>query len=185
MVTLFLTQVQNQLRGRQKGQVYCGRPLYISPQRTHKYDPPTLTSDLVTWLALNVVYMNDLIHTICRSRSTKLSPSVHIIMRKNKFVFYSPKFGAGLLYVHACSVAQLYLILCNPMNCSPPCCSVLGISQARILEWVAISFSRESPQPRAGTRISGIGSSEESQWVLHHEPPEKPGFLYSKKSLKH
>ena len=31
---------------------------------------------------------------------------------------------------------------CNPMDCSPPGCSVHGISQARILEWVAISFSR-------------------------------------------
>jgi len=39
MVTLFLTQVQNQLRSRQKGQVNRGRPLYISPQRTRKYDP--------------------------------------------------------------------------------------------------------------------------------------------------
>ena len=38
MVTLFLTQVQNQLRSRQKGQVYRGRPLYISPQWTPKYD---------------------------------------------------------------------------------------------------------------------------------------------------
>ena len=35
-----------------------------------------------------------------------------------------------------------------PMGCSPPGCSVHGISQARILEWVAISFSRGSPQPR-------------------------------------
>ena len=32
--------------------------------------------------------------------------------------------------------------LCHPMDCSPPGFSVNGISQARILEWVAISFSR-------------------------------------------
>ena len=41
-------------------------------------------------------------------------------------------------------VVQLYLILCDPMNCSPPGSSVHGLLQARILEWVAISFSRES-----------------------------------------
>ena len=35
---------------------------------------------------------------------------------------------------------------CDPVNCSPPGSSVLGISQARILEWVAISFSRGSSQ---------------------------------------
>ena len=40
-----------------------------------------------------------------------------------------------------CSVIQSCLTLCDPMNCSPPGSSVHGISQARILEWVAISFS--------------------------------------------
>ena len=38
-------------------------------------------------------------------------------------------------------VAQLFPILCNPMDCSPPHSSVHGIFQARILEWFAISFS--------------------------------------------
>ena len=40
--------------------------------------------------------------------------------------------------------AQLCLTLCDPMDYSPPGSSVYGISQARILEWVAISFSRGS-----------------------------------------
>ena len=34
--------------------------------------------------------------------------------------------------------------LCNPMNCNPPSCSVHWILQARILEWVAVPFSRQS-----------------------------------------
>ena len=42
-----------------------------------------------------------------------------------------------------CLVTQSCLILCNPMDCSLPGSSVHGISQARILEWVAISFSSE------------------------------------------
>ena len=41
-------------------------------------------------------------------------------------------------------VAQSCLTLCNPMDCNPPHSSVHGILQARILEWVAIPFSRES-----------------------------------------
>ena len=45
-------------------------------------------------------------------------------------------------------VAQLCLTLCDPMDCSPPSSSVHGILQARILEWVAIPFSRGSFQPR-------------------------------------
>ena len=44
--------------------------------------------------------------------------------------------------------------LCDPMDCSPPGSSVHGIFQARILEWVAISFSRVSSQPRDQTRVS-------------------------------
>ena len=47
--------------------------------------------------------------------------------------------------MHAKSL-RLGLTLCNPMDCSPPSSSVHGILQARILEWVAISFSRESTQ---------------------------------------
>ena len=41
-------------------------------------------------------------------------------------------------------VAKLCLTLCNSIDCSPPGSSVHGISQARILEWLAISFSRGS-----------------------------------------
>ena len=48
------------------------------------------------------------------------------------------------------------------MDCSPPGSSVHGISQARILEWVAISFSRGSSWPRDGT------SSPACRWILHH-----------------
>ena len=43
------------------------------------------------------------------------------------------------------------------MDCSPPGSSVCGISQARLLEWVVISSSRRSSQPRDRTRVSCIG----------------------------
>ena len=46
--------------------------------------------------------------------------------------------------------------LCDPMDCSLPGSSVHGISQARILEWVAISFSMGSSLPRDQTPISCI-----------------------------
>ena len=39
------------------------------------------------------------------------------------------------------------LTLCDPMDCSPPGSSVHGILQARILEWVAMLFSRDRPNP--------------------------------------
>ena len=45
-------------------------------------------------------------------------------------------------------VAQSCLTLCDPMDCSLPGSSIRGIFQARILEWVAVSFSRRSSRPR-------------------------------------
>ena len=56
--------------------------------------------------------------------------------------------------MHACSVM---LDSCDPMDCSPPGSSVPRISQARTLEWVAISSSRGSPPPRDGTGVSCLG----------------------------
>ena len=47
-------------------------------------------------------------------------------------------------YILKMLVSQSCPTLCDPMDCSPPGSSVLGILQARILEWVAIPFSRGS-----------------------------------------
>ena len=53
-------------------------------------------------------------------------------------------------------VAQLCLTLSDPMDCGLPGSSVHGIFQARVLEWVAISFSRGSSWPRDWTQVSCI-----------------------------
>ena len=51
------------------------------------------------------------------------------------------------------------------MDCSLPGSSIHGISQARILEWVAMSFSKGSSWPRHQTRISCIGRQILNQWA--------------------
>ena len=53
-------------------------------------------------------------------------------------------------------VAQSCLTLCDLMDCSLPGSSIHGIFQARVLEWVAISFSKGLSQPRDHTRVSRI-----------------------------
>ena len=77
-------------------------------------------------------------------------------------------------------VAQLCSTLFDPVDCSLPGSSVHGILQARILEWVTISFSRGSSRPRDRTRVSCIGGD-----ALTSEPPGKPAiFGDSAKYLK-
>ena len=62
-----------------------------------------------------------------------------------------------MLYIKYCVlVSQSCLTLCDPMDCSPPGFSVHGILQARILESVAIPFSRRSSQTRDQTQVSRI-----------------------------
>ena len=61
-----------------------------------------------------------------------------------------------------------YLVVsnsCDPMDCNLPGSSVHGILQARILEWVVISFSRGSSRPRNGTRVSCIASWFFTDWA--------------------
>ena len=62
-------------------------------------------------------------------------------------------------------VAQLFPILYEPMDNSPPNSSVHGILQARILEWVAIPFSRGSSQPRDQTQVSCISGRFITVWA--------------------
>ena len=64
------------------------------------------------------------------------------------------------------TVAKLCSTLCGPMDCSPPGSSVHGISQARILKWVAISHSTGSFWTRGLACISCISCN--GRWVLYH-----------------
>ena len=80
----------------------------------------------------------------------------------------SPKHSAETL--GACGgqrklVAHSCLTLCDPMDCSLPGSSVCGILQARVLEWVAISFSRGSSQSRNWTQISCIAGRFFTIWA--------------------
>ena len=62
-------------------------------------------------------------------------------------------------------VAQPCPTLCDPMDCSLPGSSVHGIFQAIVLEWIAISFSRGSSQPRDRTQVSRIVDRHFTVWA--------------------
>ena len=84
------------------------------------------------------------------------------------FCYLQPK-SANEHGICCCLVTKLCLTLCDPMDCSLPGSSVHGIFQARILEWLAISFSRGSSWPRDRTHISCITGR-----FFITEPPGKP-----------
>ena len=63
------------------------------------------------------------------------------------------------------SVAKSCPTLCDCMDCSLPGSSVHGISQARLLEWVAIYFSRGSSQPRDRTWVSCVAGRFFTIWA--------------------
>ena len=69
--------------------------------------------------------------------------------------FYVEEF-LNFMWLICVSRSQSCPTLCDPMDCSPPGSSVHGIFQARVLEWVAIPFSRGSSQPRVQTQVSCI-----------------------------
>ena len=82
-------------------------------------------------------------------------------------------------------VVQLCLILCHPMDYT-----VHGILQARILEWVAFPFSRESSQPRDRTQVSHIAGGFFTSWATREaQKSEKyykmPLSLYTCKYIKY
>ena len=77
--------------------------------------------------------------------------------------------------------AQSCPTLWDPMECNPPGPSVHGIFQTRILEWVAIPFSRGSSRPRDQTQVSStagrfftVWTTGKSQW--RHSVPGRSGY---------
>ena len=79
-----------------------------------------------------------------------------------------------LKYYIKSEVTQSCLTLRDPMDCSQPA-SVYRIFQARVLEWVAISFSRGSPDPGIEPQSPTLQAG-----ALPSEPPGKPNFDYVK-----
>ena len=86
------------------------------------------------------------------------------------------------IYSGCCCLAASHVwLFCDPINCSLPGSSIHGILQARILEWVAIPFSRGSSWPRDRAWIYCIG-----RWILYHWPTrEAPRYILSNEKFKY
>ena len=128
-------------QGWSPGLPHCRRILY---QLSHKRSPRTLE-----WVAFP--FSRDL-------PDTEIKPTSPVLAGR----FFTT-------YHLGVKVTQLCLTLCNPMDCSLTGSSIHGIFQARILEWVAISFSRDLPNPGIEPRSPALQADS-----LPAEPQEKP-----------
>ena len=107
-------------------------------------------------------------HDWSDSSSSKTFTLILLLHFRKRFFNFQISFYWGC----CCLVTKPCLTLCDLMDCSPPGSSVYGISQARILEWVAISFSRRSSWPRDRTHISCLAGC-----FFTTVPPGKTIFL--------
>ena len=92
------------------------------------------------------------------------------------FLYSFSVYSCHLFLISSASVSekseatQSCLTLCDPMDCSLPGSFIHGIFQARVLEWVAISFSRGSSWPRDWTQVSLIESRCFTVWATREVP---------------
>jgi len=103
-----------------------------------------LISFMMDWIDFLVV--QGTLKSLLQHHSLKASIIVLLLIRKERKV-------------------QSCLTLCNHMDCSLPGSSVHGIFQARVLEWVAISFCRGSSWPRDRTQVSHIAGRRFIVWA--------------------
>ena len=84
----------------------------------------------------------------------------------------STLFMGGVLFTQPC------LTLCKSMHCSLPGSSVHGILQTRILEWVAISFSRDLPDPGIKPGSPVLQADSLPSELLESPIVNQLGYLY-------
>ena len=90
-------------------------------------------------------------------------------------------------YNCCCLVAHSCPTLCNPMDCSLPVYSAHGISEARILEWIAISFARGSSWLRDQNHIFCLAGGFFTTWEaqdIHKSPKIKNRCHYTKRKVR-
>ena len=119
---------------------YCGACGILLPELEIEPKPPQSKC----WVLITVPQGNSLFYSV---RGLQGHPQGWFIegLLRFRIGYTSPP-----IYV-LCSVTQFCLTLPNPMNCSLPGSSVCGVSQARMLEWVPISFSIT---PRVTPRVT-------------------------------
>ena len=107
----------------------------------------------------------------------RFSDSLVLSQRRSSYIYIYVcvcNFCTIYNFLYESEVTQSCPTLCDPMDCSLPGFSVHGIFQARVLEWVAISFSRRSSHPGDRTQVSHIVGRCFTLWATG-----KPSIVYN------
>ena len=151
----FLQEVQSLLLPQTPSLTWtaCSWSLYFPGLLWPSWHPPSVWGDAKgrrLWMSHLQTRVCTLEHSLVLGQVSKTAPAIlgHRAGKRHEH---------WLSVTSLCVCAQSCLTLCNPIGCSLPGFSVHGVSQARILEWVAISFSRGSSWPRDWTCVSCIG----------------------------
>ena len=136
------------------------------------------------WQALPGTLRNQLVRRVCWNPRTASEICPYGKSRKYTRRHSNPEippasqenFELLSLFISESEVIQSCRTLCDPVVCSPPCSSVRGIFQAKVLEWVAIYFSRGSSWPRDWTQVSRIVSK--TLYCLSHQGRHIIKFVY-------
>ena len=111
---------------------------------------------LLLWLAVHLLVLS--LHSFFSPSKTPFYPDSSLSNSPSELT-------KRLSFQSLVLAAQSYPTLCEPRDCSPPGSFVHGILQVRILEWVAILFSRASSQPRDLTWVSYIAGRLFTIWA--------------------
>ena len=115
------------------------------------------------WVSRNLGWRLRSVVACCRVWGTECGSAVHGTFWRRSPLSSLP---VPFLWILNCEVPQSCPTLCDAMDCSLPGSSVHGIFQVRILEWVTISFSRGSSQPRHQTWVSCIAGRHFTIWAI-------------------
>ena len=136
------------------------RPSYVRP---NSLDPPLLSIPFTFWEPVQYPWIPALPDLRLPCLANHWDPSWVCQLK----IFSQPK-SWEFCFIESekeSEVAQSCLTLCDPIDCSLPGSSVHGIFQTIVLEWIAISFSRGSSQPRAWTQVSRIVDRYFTVWA--------------------
>ena len=121
-----------------------------------------------SWTVKWISYTHAYIHSLLDSLPTQVITEYRV-----EFPVLSSRLLLVICFTYQSvkvSAVRSHPTLCDPMDCSPPGSSDHGILQARVLEWLAMPFSRGSSRPRAPAKISCIAGRLFTIWATGEAP---------------